>query len=74
MVPKCADELQVGDVWLYRGHAWRTLKIEPGLAAITVRVIATREDGRGHRWQHREFDMFRINRVEIMQWQKRRRA
>jgi hypothetical protein len=63
---KYAGELRVGDVWTERtkGRApasYRIVRIEPGLAPVTVRVKAVS----AITGKQRTFDFFLVNRVKI---------
>jgi hypothetical protein len=65
-MPKYAGELRVGDIWTERPqgrapHSYRVITIEPGLAAITVRVKAVSV----FTGKQRTFDFFLVNRVEV---------
>ena len=65
-MPKYAGELRVGDIWTERPqgrapHTFRIIRIEPGLAPITVRVKAVSVIT----GKQRTFDFFLVNRVEV---------
>ena len=65
-MPKYAGELRVGDIWTERPqgrapHSYRVITIEPGLAAITVRVKAVSVIT----GKQRMFDFIVVNRVEV---------
>ena len=65
-MPKYAGELRVGDIWTERPqsrapNSYRVITIEPGLAAITVRVKAVSVIT----GKPRMFDFFLVNRVEV---------
>jgi hypothetical protein len=63
---KYAGELSVGDVWTERPqnrepHSYCVITIAPGLARITMRVIAASVTT----GKQRRFDFFLVNRVEV---------
>ena len=65
-MPKYAGELRVGDVWTERRpgrapHSYRIIRIEPGLAPTTTRMMAVSVIT----GKQRTFDFFLVNRVEV---------
>jgi hypothetical protein len=63
---KYAGELRVGDVWTQHSqgratHSYRIIRIEPGLAPTTTRMMAVSVIT----GKQRTFDFFLVNRVEV---------